>query len=50
MIERAWATRQHARFAAAPLDLYHDRSSDPDSLSVEAVGRGNLLALISGGL
>ncbi len=47
VIERAWAAHQRARFAAEPLNLYHDRSSDPDSLSVEAVGRGNLLALIA---
>ena len=29
--------------------LYEDRTSDPDSLAVEAVGRGNLLALIAAG-
>jgi len=43
--ERAWTQRHRARIAAAPWFLYHDRSSDPDTLSVEAVGRGNLLAL-----
>jgi hypothetical protein len=45
-IEQAWNLHQRQRFAADLSDLYHDRSSDPDSLSVEAVGRGNLLALI----
>ena len=45
-IEQAWISQQRQRFAADPWDLYHDRSSDPDSLNVEAVGRGNLLALI----
>ncbi len=45
-IEDAWTARQRQRIAPAPWFLYHDRSSDPDSLSVEAVGRGNLLALI----
>jgi hypothetical protein len=44
-IEDAWKTRQRDRFTGAPWWLYHDRSSDPDTLSVEAVGRGNLLAL-----
>lgn len=44
-IEDSWNARQHARIAPAPWFLYHDRSSDPDTLSVEAVGRGNLLAL-----
>ena len=45
-IEQAWNSQQRQRFAAEPWDLYHDRTSDPDSLNVEAVGRGNLLALI----
>jgi len=45
-IEASWNTRQRGHFAALPWSLYHDRSSDPDTLSVEAVGRGNLLALI----
>lgn len=31
---------------APPFFLYHDRTSDPDTLNVEAVGRGNLLGLI----
>jgi hypothetical protein len=45
-IEDSWRSRQRARIASAPWYLYHDRTSDPDTLSVEAVGRGNLLALI----
>ena len=44
-IEEDWQTRQRPRIAPAPWFLYHDRTSDPDTLSVEAVGRGNLLAL-----
>ncbi len=44
-IEESWRSRQRARIASAPWYVYHDRSSDPDTLSVEAVGRGNLLAL-----
>ena len=39
-IEDAWRSRQHGRFTPAPWFLYHDRSSDPDTLSVETVGRG----------
>ncbi len=48
-IENAWKSRQREHFAPEPWYLYHDRSSDPDTLSVEAVGRGNLLALIHSG-
>ncbi len=48
-IEQAWTTNQRARFAADPWLLYHDRSSTPDTLNVEAVGRGNLLALVHAG-
>jgi hypothetical protein len=44
-IERAWAENHSRRIAPAPFFLYHDRTSDPDTLNVEAVGRGNLLAL-----
>lgn len=44
-IEAAWKGGQAKRIAAAPYFLYHDLTSDPDTLSVEAVGRGNLLAL-----
>lgn len=45
MIENAWVTNHSQRISPAPLVLYHDRTSDPDTLNVEAVGRGNLLAL-----
>jgi len=45
-IEDAWKERQRDHFAGDPWWLYHDRTSDPDTLSVEAVGRGNLLALV----
>lgn len=48
-IGNAWRLRQRPRIADAPWRLYHDRTSDPDTLSVEAVGRGNLLALIGAG-
>jgi hypothetical protein len=48
-IENAWRTNHRSRIAPPPFLLYHDRSSDPDTLSVEAVGRGNLLALIANG-
>ena len=44
-IEDAWQARQRDRIAPPPWRVYHDRTSDPDTLSVEAVGRGNLLAL-----
>jgi len=48
-IEEDWRSEQGARILATPLNLYHDKTSDPDTLSVEAVGRGNLLALIADG-
>ena len=44
-IEEAWTSRQRDRIAPRPWRVYHDRTSDPDTLSVEGVGRGNLLAL-----
>lgn len=44
-IEEAWGSRQRERVAPEPWRVYHDRTTDPDTLSVEAVGRGNLLAL-----
>ncbi|WP_218884488.1 hypothetical protein [Tunturibacter empetritectus] len=45
-IEENWKKDELGRFAAAPTFLYHDRSSDPDTLSVALVGEGNLLALV----
>lgn len=48
-IERDWAASQKNRILPTRWNLYHDTSSDPDSLAVEAVGRGNLLALLAHG-
>jgi hypothetical protein len=48
-IERDWAGSQKKRIETTRWNLYHDTSSDPDSLCVEAVGRGNLLALLMHG-
>lgn len=44
--ETGWRDHHRARIAPAPFFLYHDQTSDPDTLNVEAVGRGNLLALV----
>jgi hypothetical protein len=46
-IESDWLGSQRDRIVQSRWNLYHDTSSDPDSLAVEAVGRGNLLALDS---
>ncbi|HLY11469.1 MAG TPA: hypothetical protein VKW04_19350 [Planctomycetota bacterium] len=46
-IESDWSGTQGGRITPTRWNLYHDTSSDPDSLAVEAVGRGNLLALDS---
>jgi hypothetical protein len=48
-IEEKWKTDQRPRIADTPLHLYHDTTSDPDTLAVEAVGRVNLLALVHHG-
>ncbi|MCW3099991.1 MAG: hypothetical protein JWL77_5609 [Chthonomonadaceae bacterium] len=40
---------QRDRIAADRWNLYQDRQTDPESHAVEAVGRGNLLALIAAG-
>jgi hypothetical protein len=48
-VEDAWKAHQRELFSGPPWWLYHDLSSEPDSLSVEAVGRGNLLALVHSG-
>jgi hypothetical protein len=48
-IERAWTGGQRRRMATGPWRLYHDEQGHPDSLAVEAVGRGNLLALVEAG-
>jgi hypothetical protein len=46
-IEQSWKDEQRSRIVPTPFHLYHDLSSDPDTLSVEVVGRGNLLALLA---
>lgn len=48
-IERSWTETQVARLTDNPLNLYRDETSDPDTLAVEPVGRGNLLALLAHG-
>ncbi len=45
-IEENWKQDERSRFAEAPTYLYHDRSSDPDTLSVALVGEGNLLSIL----
>lgn len=45
-IEENWKQDERGRFATAPISLYHDRSSDPDTLSVALVGEGNLLSIL----
>jgi hypothetical protein len=46
-IEKAWLQQtQRARILTDKYNLYQDWSSDPQSLAVEAVGRGNLLGLV----
>ena len=45
-VEQYWRSEQRDRFAAAPTSLYHDRTGDPDTLSVALVGEGNLLSLV----
>lgn len=49
-IADAWTKRtQRERIVADKWNLYQDWSSDPQSHAVEAVGRGNLLALVTAG-
>ncbi len=48
-IEAKWACWQRSRIQGTAGNLYHDGTSDPDTLAVEAVGRGNLLALTYSG-
>jgi hypothetical protein len=38
-IEKCWKEEQSGRIVPTPGHLYHDRSSDPDTLSVEVVGQ-----------
>jgi len=49
IIENTWTGSQQARIGPTRWNLYHDLTSDPDSLAVEGVGRGNLLALVADG-
>ena len=49
-VEHAWHNQtQRERIAADRWNLYQDWSSDPQSHAVEAVGRGNLTALLADG-
>jgi len=49
-IENSWLhAQQRDRILPDKWNLYEDRLTDPDSLAVEAVGRGNLLALVAAG-
>jgi hypothetical protein len=48
-IEKHWGASQEARIGPTRWNLYHDQTSDPDTLAVEVVGRGNLVALVSAG-
>lgn len=47
-IARSWTlATQRERMAGDRWNLYQDWSSDPQSMAVEAVGRGNLLGLVA---
>lgn len=49
-IERGWHNQtQRVRIVPDKWNLYQDWSSDPQSLAVEAVGRGNLIGLVMEG-
>lgn len=48
-IENIWTKYQAARESGATGGLYVDGNNQPSSLSVEAVGRGNFVALIAEG-
>ncbi|MBK7928913.1 MAG: hypothetical protein IPJ98_15925 [Bryobacterales bacterium] len=45
-VQRHWDDSQAARILLDKWNLYQDHSSDPESLAVEAVGRGNLLSMM----
>ncbi|MBM1105461.1 hypothetical protein JQC67_04830 [Aurantibacter crassamenti] len=50
LIEESWKNgTQYERIGITKWNLYEDWSSDPQSLAVEAVGRGNLTALAMSG-
>ena len=44
-IELDWNSNQTSRIASTTWNLYHDLTTSPDTLAVEGVGRGNLVAL-----
>jgi len=48
-VENNWNGTQKGDIAPTKWSLYHDHTSDPDTLAVETVGRGNLLALAATG-
>lgn len=48
-IERSWRELQRRRMTDSLWNLYLDESSDPNSQTVEAVGRGNLIGLMAAG-
>jgi hypothetical protein len=48
-IERSWTETQRERMTQSRWNLYLDRSSDPNSQAVEAVGRANLQGLLHAG-
>jgi len=49
-IEDAWQHHeQRGRIVPTKWNLYHDLTTDPDTMAVEGVGRGNLLALVTEG-
>jgi len=48
-IEQSWHDFQRERMTRSRWNLYLDHSSDPNSQAVEAVGRGNLAALLAAG-
>jgi hypothetical protein len=49
VIEDCWRPIQRSRIVDTPGHLYHDLTTTPDTLAVEAIGRVNLLALIADG-
>jgi hypothetical protein len=48
-IEKSWTTSQVTRLTSNDWNLYHDYSSDPDTIAYDAAARGNLYALVAMG-
>lgn len=48
-IETGWTTCQRNRVAQDPWNLYHDNTSDPDTMAYDFASRGNLSYLIVAG-